>query len=144
MMAPTDNALIKKYDVPGPRYTSYPTVPAWGRVPSEEEWLASLAQALAEGDGHGASVYVHVPFCESLCTYCGCTTRITKKKSVGEPYVDALLTEWQRYREGLQRHGQTLRLGALHLGGGTPTFLSAGELARMVDCLLYTSDAADE
>ncbi len=65
--------LLKKYNVPGPRYTSYPTVPYWERNPSADEWITSIDQALTDGEsrGIGAALYIHIPFCESLCTYCG-------------------------------------------------------------------------
>jgi oxygen-independent coproporphyrinogen-3 oxidase len=80
----------------------------------------------------GAALYVHVPFCESLCTYCGCNTRITRNHKVSDPYIDTLLREWSLY---LDRLG-ALEISELHLGGGTPTFMSAPELERLVTGLL--------
>src|SRR5271156_6148626 len=96
-------SLFQKYNVPGPRYTSYPTVPYWSDSPTPEQWVASVAQALDEGAarGIGAAVYVHIPFCQSLCTYCGCNTRITRNHAVGNPYVDTVLKEFALYRERL-------------------------------------------
>ena len=74
-MSETD--LFAKYDVPVPRYTSYPTVPQWSRSPTREEWLQSLRNAVALADA-SLALYIHLPFCESLCTYCGCNTVITR------------------------------------------------------------------
>src|SRR5689334_17874094 len=91
--------LFKKYNVPGPRYTSYPTVPYWDRTPTEAEWIGSILRALDDSQslGVGAAVYVHIPFCESLCTYCGCNTRITRNRDVGRGYVSSVLKEWDLY-----------------------------------------------
>src|SRR5690242_3432095 len=93
------SSLLKKYDVPGPRYTSYPTVPCWGDAPSAEEWIAQVRSALEESArrGVGGALYIHLPFCESLCTYCGCNTRITRNHKVADPYIDAVLKEWEMY-----------------------------------------------
>jgi oxygen-independent coproporphyrinogen III oxidase len=118
--------LLIKYNVPAPRYTSYPTVPYWEDSPSEEQWLDSLKV------GSDAALYLHIPFCEQLCTFCGCNTRITKNHDLGLPYVDALLQEWQLY---LKHFREPFLLRELHLGGGTPTFLSPPELSRLMDGL---------
>jgi oxygen-independent coproporphyrinogen-3 oxidase len=85
--------LLKKYNVPGPRYTSYPTVPYWSENPTEEQWISTIGLALDENEklGVGAALYIHIPFCESLCTYCGCNTRITRNHAVANPYVDTVL-----------------------------------------------------
>ncbi len=96
-------ARLAKYDVPGPRYTSYPTVPYWEDTPSEAQWLERLGAALGGGRqaGHGASLYVHVPFCRALCTFCGCNTRVTRTHAIVGPYVQAVLAEYALYRERL-------------------------------------------
>ena len=127
--------LLRKYNVPGPRYTSYPTVPYWAESPTEDQWIASVSEALDESRGHGigAAVYVHIPFCESLCTYCGCNTRITRNHAVGDPYVDSVLKEWELY---VNRLAKGITVGELHLGGGTPTFLAPAELERLVEGIL--------
>ncbi|MFO0750055.1 MAG: radical SAM protein, partial [Myxococcota bacterium] len=129
--------LLPKYDVPGPRYTSYPTVPCWDAPPTQADWVSHLGQALdrAQRHGFGAAIYVHIPFCRSLCTYCGCNTRITQK-AVGAPYVDTLLAEWKILRERLARGPGGLPIAELHMGGGTPTFLTSAELAKLTDGLL--------
>ena len=76
------NDLINKYNVPGPRYTSYPTVPYWDSVDiSQDKWLDSVLKSFALNKNDGISLYIHLPFCESLCTFCGCHKHITKQNS---------------------------------------------------------------
>lgn len=126
----TLTALLEKYDVPVPRYTSYPTVPQWHDTPSTDEWIASVGRAAGRTDA-GLAVYVHLPFCESLCTYCGCNTVITRDHGREAPYVDRVLAELQIYLDRVPALAEQ-PFRQLHLGGGTPTFLSAAELARLV------------
>jgi oxygen-independent coproporphyrinogen-3 oxidase len=138
--------LLKKYDVPGPRYTSYPTIVYWDDDPTVEEWTTSVAQALdeTEAQGSGAAIYIHIPFCRSLCTYCGCNTRITRHAEVAKPYVQTILKEWSLYRERLNRE-QPIPITEIHLGGGTPTFLPPEELTELIEGILtnarQTADA---
>ena len=145
-MIPHLPSLLRKYDVPGPRYTSYPTVPYWTGQPTSEGWLNSLTEppAADRGAPAGAAIYVHVPFCESLCTYCGCNTRITRNHELGHHYVDIVLREWELYRHRLSPEG-TFPLAELHFGGGTPTFLEPEHLGRLAAGILrgcrVTSDA---
>lgn len=142
-MSPADHALLRKYNVPGPRYTSYPTVPYWDSTPSEAQWLAHLAGAFegeAARSGTGAGIYVHIPFCRSMCTYCGCNMRVTRNHGLVMPYVQDLLAEFRLYRERLGT--PTLRLGELHFGGGTPTFLHPEELDALCDGLLSHASLA--
>src|SRR5690606_20666359 len=126
----TLTALLEKYDVPVPRYTSYPTVPQWHDTPSTDEWIASIGRAAGRTDA-GLAVYVHLPFCESLCTYCGCNTVITRAHGRAAPYVDRVLAELQIDLDRVPALAEQ-PFRQLHLGGGTPTFLSAAELARLV------------
>ena len=139
MNAAERSARVAKYDVAGPRYTSYPTVPYWEETPSESQWLERVGAALrsAQGSGQGASIYVHVPFCRALCTFCGCNTRVTRTHTIIMPYVQSVLGEYALYRERLGV--ETLELGELHLGGGTPTFLNPDELGALVSGLLQFS-----
>lgn len=118
--------LLKKYDVPVPRYTSYPTVPYWSDSPTTEEWLASLERTLAQPSTTW-SLYLHIPFCETLCTFCGCNTLITKSHDREHPYVQTLLKEFASYTARLPALTQK-PLRQMHLGGGTPTFLSPQNL----------------
>ena len=121
----THESIALRYATPVPRYTSYPTVPYWDKQPYDRERWMSLVAASAS---QGLSLYVHLPFCERLCTYCGCNKRITKRHDVEEPYVDALLAEWAMYKEVLPK-GTPIH--QLHFGGGTPTFFGASQLARL-------------
>jgi oxygen-independent coproporphyrinogen-3 oxidase len=129
--------LLEKYNVQGPRYTSYPTVPYWQGVPGPEEWVAALRQAVTDSAARsqGAAIYIHIPFCEALCTYCGCTTRITKRHELGVPYVQSVLAEWRLYQELLQLDAP-VPVAEIHLGGGTPTWLSPAELEMLMTGIL--------
>ncbi|MEK2646863.1 oxygen-independent coproporphyrinogen III oxidase [Bdellovibrio sp. BCCA] len=122
--------LLAKYDVPAPRYTSYPTVPYWEVNPTSDQWVQHLRATLQEKPG-GWSLYLHIPFCESLCTFCGCNNIITKDHKRETPYVDLILKEWQLYIEQVPELLQK-PLKHIHLGGGTPTFLSAESLVQLL------------
>jgi len=126
--------LYSKYDVPAPRYTSYPTVPYWERTPTVDEWRTHLRDSLA-GPESSWSMYFHIPFCETLCTFCGCNTSITKDHKRETPYVEHLLQEWSTYLREVPELGQR-PLRQIHLGGGSPTFLSAASLAALLTPLL--------
>lgn len=123
--------LIQKYNVPGPRYTSYPTVPYWNEEDfSLSKWKETLIQSFTESNHiEGISLYIHLPFCESLCTFCGCNKRITKRHDVEHPYIDAVLKEWELYCELLPKKPI---IKEIHLGGGTPTFFSPENLERLI------------
>jgi oxygen-independent coproporphyrinogen III oxidase len=127
--------LIKKYNVAGPRYTSYPTVPYWNEIPPTiEQWVSSVKKAFEESNSKdGLSLYLHLPFCESLCTYCGCNTRITINHNVEDPYINSLLKEWKMYRK---LFSEIPRIKEIHLGGGTPTFFSATNLKKLIEGIL--------
>lgn len=131
----TREELIKKYNVPAPRYTSYPTVPLWNKEQiSSDNWMQIVSKTFDESNEEkGISLYIHLPFCESLCTYCGCNKRITKNHSVEEGYIQALLSEWQMY---LQLWKKKPIVRELHLGGGTPTFFSPENLQLMLEGIL--------
>jgi oxygen-independent coproporphyrinogen-3 oxidase len=130
--------LIKKYNVPGPRYTSYPTVPFWKNDQlSENEWIDSINTNYNFFQSSDVSVYIHLPFCESLCTFCGCHKRITKNHAVETPYLEAVLKEWSLYLEKLPFHPN---IKELHFGGGTPTFFSAQNLRHLVEELFQAKE----
>ena len=136
------SSLVNKYNVAGPRYTSYPTVPYWdSNTYSLDKWKRSLITAFNESNAkEGVSLYIHLPFCESLCTFCGCHKRITKQHSVELPYIDAVLSEWQLY---LKLFDETPIIKELHLGGGTPTFFSPEHLTRLIKGILRDARLAD-
>ncbi|WP_316801622.1 oxygen-independent coproporphyrinogen III oxidase [Pedobacter frigidisoli] len=126
-----NQALLKKYNVAAPRYTSYPTVPYWDVDHfSNADWSASVLETYKKHGDDGISVYIHLPFCERLCTYCGCNTRITRNHGVERPYIDAVLKEWGMYTGML---GGKPKIKELHLGGGTPTFFSAENLELLIE-----------
>ncbi|WP_179008215.1 oxygen-independent coproporphyrinogen III oxidase [Winogradskyella forsetii] len=135
-------SLIHKYNVAGPRYTSYPTVPYWNMDTfSLAQWKASLKRSFEESNSfEGLSLYIHLPFCESLCTFCGCHKRITKRHDLESPYIKAVLKEWHLYCELL---GHKPKIKELHLGGGTPTFFSPEHLNFLISELLKVSNLAD-
>ncbi len=124
--------LLSKYDTPIPRYTSYPTVPYWEPESiSPEKWMESVVNAFVSEAG-ALSIYVHLPYCENLCTFCACNKRITKNHSVENRYIEAVLKEWSMYR-GLFPLAPVIR--EIHLGGGTPTFFSPANLQRLIEGL---------
>jgi oxygen-independent coproporphyrinogen-3 oxidase len=130
--------LIQKYHVAAPRYTSYPTVPYWDNNKfSTRQWKRSVELSYKNSNAeNGISLYVHLPYCESLCTYCGCNTRITKNHAVEQPYIQTILKEWGMYKQLL--NGQPM-IREIHLGGGTPTFFSVHHLQMLMEGLLSGS-----
>ncbi|MGN8226093.1 oxygen-independent coproporphyrinogen III oxidase [Gracilimonas sp. BCB1] len=134
--------LIRKYNVPGPRYTSYPTVPFWNEQDfTTEDWESTLISSFVESYAEGISLYIHLPFCESLCTFCGCHKQITKRHDVEDPYIQTLLKEWQLYLDFLPL---TPVIREIHLGGGTPTFFSTSNLERLINGILEQSELAED
>ena len=132
-------ALIQKYNVPAPRYTSYPTIPYWqDEKPRAAEWAKHVQAAFTKN--REISLYLHLPYCEALCTYCGCNKRITKNHAVEAPYIDSVLQEWAMYRVLLP---QKPSLRELHLGGGTPTFFQPEELHRLISTILADVELSD-
>ena len=135
--------LVQKYNIPGPRYTSYPTVPYWDNDSIDaDRWKATVARSFSESNStEGISLYIHLPFCESLCTFCGCHKRITKRHDVETPYIDALLNEWKSYRNLFP---ETPRIREIHLGGGTPTFFSPDNLKRLIEGIMQHASYAED
>jgi len=131
--------LIEKYNVAVPRYTSYPTVPYWSKDAFDKQLWAEHVKSAFEFSNRkdGISLYIHLPFCESLCTYCGCNTRITKNHSVEEPYINALLKEWAMYCN-IFNDRPVIR--EIHLGGGTPTFFSPANLKHLIKSILVNAE----
>ena len=124
---------LKKYNLPVPRYTSYPTVPFWEYENFTVEAYQKTMQSAFWESSKEVSIYIHLPFCESLCTYCACNTRITKNHQVEGPYIDHLLKEWQLYLKMLPE--QPL-IREIHLGGGTPTFFAPENLERLLNGII--------
>lgn len=136
------NSLIDKYNIPGPRYTSYPTVPYWDESTfSPEKWKESVIRSFNESNPEeGISIYIHLPFCEALCTFCACHKRITKQHSVEIPYLESVLKEWRLY---LELFSEKPKLKELHLGGGTPTFFSPQNLRTLLEGIFETVEIAE-
>lgn len=131
-------ALIRKYNQPVPRYTSYPTVPLWDNQIDLTSWEKTVKIAFDQfGKDEGISLYIHLPFCENLCTYCGCNKRITKNHKVEDPYIEAVLREWEHYLGVL---GEMPKISGIHLGGGTPTFFAPESLEFMISKILKSSE----
>ena len=125
-------ALLQKYDVPTPRYTSYPTVPYWDEnTMNTAIWKQSVVDTLKNENGE-ICIYVHLPFCENLCTFCACNKRITVNHQVEEPYITAVLKEWDMYCSFLPSKPI---IKEIHLGGGTPTFFSPQHLTQLINHL---------
>ncbi|WP_068839850.1 oxygen-independent coproporphyrinogen III oxidase [Pontibacter akesuensis] len=131
-MSTQQERLVQKYNVPAPRYTSYPTVPFWdNEKPAADKWMQMVQRTFAESNAEkGISLYIHLPFCEALCTYCGCNKRITKNHKVEGGYLEAVLKEWDLY---LQQFPEKPVIRELHLGGGTPTFFSPENLSLLLE-----------
>jgi oxygen-independent coproporphyrinogen-3 oxidase len=121
--------LVERYDVPGPRYTSYPTANHFHPGFGAGEYARAVAQANAEPIPRDLSLYVHVPFCASPCFYCGCTRLITRSREQGEAYLARLESEI-----GLQGalYARDRRARQVHFGGGTPTFLDVDQIGRVM------------
>jgi oxygen-independent coproporphyrinogen III oxidase len=139
----TSLSLVRKYNVPGPRYTSYPTVPFWNSTaPTSKNWQESISSIFDETNGtEGISLYIHLPYCESLCTYCGCNTRITVNHAVEIPYIEAVLKEWSMY---LTIFPAQPIVREIHLGGGTPTFFKPENLSMLINGILEKSKRHDD
>lgn len=134
--------LTEKYNQPIPRYTSYPTVPFWKPASECLSWEAQLKKSIRSGKSRdGISLYLHLPFCESLCTYCGCNKRITTNHAVEKVYMHALLKEWEMY---IRLMGEHIQIRELHLGGGTPTFFSPAHLDEMMQGIFVLADKHPE
>ena len=128
-----DPTLLRKYNVPVPRYTSYPTVPFWKEGIDVNGWKEMFREEFLKNNVQdGISVYVHLPFCESLCTYCGCNKKITTNHSVEAEYLEVVAKEWKLNRQ-LMSEPPIIR--EIHLGGGTPTFFSPSNLELLIESI---------
>ena len=131
--------LLTRFDVPGPRYTSYPTADRFVEAFGESQYVQALQmrQSGAFGQQLPLSLYVHIPFCESLCYYCACNKIITKHKERAADYLRYLSKEVELHTLHL---GQGQAVSQLHLGGGTPTFLSDAQLRQLMAMLRQNFD----
>jgi oxygen-independent coproporphyrinogen-3 oxidase len=123
-------ALLEKYNIAGPRYTSYPTAPVWqdSYTYKTHTQVIQETNALLEPNPYPLSIYVHLPFCESRCLFCGCNVVITKQKDQAEKYLDYLFREIDMAAQWIDRRRPLVQL---HWGGGTPTYLSEDQMERL-------------
>src|SRR5690554_6374833 len=124
--------IINKYKISSPRYSSDLNILDWNRMVFTADELAAIIIKAEQNKNHSTSVYVHLPFCESLCTFCGCHKHITRQHSVEAPYIAAVIKEWQMYEK---LNGGSIQVDDIHLGGGTPTFFAAAQLKRLIEAI---------
>lgn len=124
-----DLDLIRRFDVPGPRYTSYPTADRFNDKVGPQAAAARLAQSVQKGRQVPLSLYIHIPFCNTICYYCGCNKIITKDRSLSARYLDYLAREMDLATQSL---GVGQAVSQMHWGGGTPTFLQPEEIVRLM------------
>lgn len=136
--------LLRRLDTNGPRYTSYPTADRFHENYTPAHYERALAARAALCRSHAApplAVYVHIPFCESVCYYCACNKVVTRHHGRAAEYLDALEREIALHTQAL---GVRQRVTQLHLGGGTPTFLSDDELSRLMAAIGLAFDIAPD
>ncbi len=123
-----DSRLIQKYDIAGPRYTSYPTAVQFNADFTEADYRAQAAQS--NRSGRDLSLYFHLPFCDTICYYCACNKVITKDRNKANPYLSALHKEIAMQGKLFDK---SRKVNQLHWGGGTPTFISHQQMADLMD-----------
>lgn len=119
--------MLERYDKPGPRYTSYPTVPAWQEAFGEDDYRAALATVDELADDV-LSIYVHQPFCAERCAYCGCNATVTRRPEVVDAYLDRVERELDMVRSQLSSRRRVVQF---HWGGGTPNFMTEAQARRL-------------
>ena len=127
-----DEQLLRRFDVPGPRYTSYPTADRFVEAFGSDDYIRALEQRRAGSMELPLSLYIHIPFCESLCYYCACNKVITKHHSKSAEYLRYLSRELELQ---VEHFGRGHSVSQMHLGGGSPTFLSDVELSDLIDMI---------
>src|SRR5512141_1057947 len=129
---PFDADLLRRYDRPGPRYTSYPTAPQFADTFAEASYRDAALRSNGDPIPRRLSLYAHIPFCFSPCFYCGCNRVITRDHSRADAYLARLVREIAMVAPLFDRDREVIQL---HLGGGTPNFLSANQLGELMDSL---------
>lgn len=130
--------LVKKYNQPGPRYTSYPTYPQW-KTKNSSWWVENLTKTLEQQQE--LSLYIHVPFCASRCLYCACNMVVEHDRQKQSRYIDAVIKEWQKVKKVSSKFP---KIKQVHIGGGTPTYLKPPELDRLLSGILSDVAICDE
>jgi len=126
--------ILERYNVPGPRYTSYPTAPEWADSFGPDDYLRTIEESNHARPYRPVSLYMHLPFCRSLCLFCGCNVVISKDRQVAHPYIESLKWEIDQVAQRLDRSRPVVQF---HWGGGTPTYLDA---AQLQDLFLYSKE----
>ena len=124
--------LIRRYDASGPRYTSYPTAVQFSDVFTADDYIECAKQSNGEPIPAPLSLYLHIPFCDSICYYCGCSKIITKDKSKAKRYIQLLKKEIRLQGALFAKDREVIQI---HWGGGTPTFLSDNEIYEIIECI---------
>jgi len=132
--------LLARYDKPGPRYTSYPTAPRFSAEFDERAYRGRLDSAAGSAD-EPLSMYVHLPFCEERCTFCGCNVVVSPRRGPEEPYLEAVEAELETLSQAL---GPRQRLNQLHWGGGTPTYLSPAQCEMLFEAITSRFPLTDD
>lgn len=140
-LPPIDPDLVLRYDRPGPRYTSYPPAPFFREVLGPREYRSLIAARNEATPERPLSLYLHIPFCRSVCYFCGCNVHFTKDRSLAEPYVERLLREMGTVAGLLEGRAAVEQI---HWGGGTPTFLPASWITRLADGIRESFDIAPD
>lgn len=130
--------LILKYDKPGPRYTSYPTAPYFSESFKNSEYLEEIKKCIPQTP---LSLYFHIPFCQSVCWFCGCNVHYTKDKSLSEKYVETLILELKNLKKILHKEKKVIQI---HFGGGTPTFIPANLLEKVMNKIIELFEFGDD
>ena len=130
--------MIQRYNRPGPRYTSYPTVPVWSKGQFHDDYVQCLQEESLKD--RPISLYVHLPFCRQLCTFCGCNKLITNNKEITEDYLSALDKEIDGVSKILESRK---KIAQIHLGGGTPTYLNPKQLERIINKITSRFDVQE-
>lgn len=136
-----DLELLKKYDISGPRYTSYPTAPQFDAGFTEQDYRACIAESEASSLSRPLSLYVHLPFCDTICYYCACNKIVTKDRARAVPYLEHLYKEIAM-QAALFDSNRVVE--QLHWGGGTPTFISHEQMTELMQCLRRHFSFADD
>ncbi|MFT5431554.1 MAG: oxygen-independent coproporphyrinogen-3 oxidase [Myxococcota bacterium] len=137
--APPSQALLERYDGRVPRYTSYPPAPLWSEIVTNEVYAKALAECSSRPDPFG--VYVHVPFCQQRCWYCGCNVTIQPDETAADPFLDRLEKE---AAEVVRHFGRARSLDWLHLGGGTPNYLDTHRFSRLMSIIRSHFDCSPD
>jgi len=136
-----DMELIRRYDKAGPRYTSYPTAVQFDSKFNANSYREAVARTNSKDKLRPISLYFHIPFCDTVCFYCGCNKIATKDRTKSPPYLDRVIRELELQGEIFDKNRV---VDQLHWGGGTPTFLNHDEISRLMDATRANFNLRDD